>query len=210
MDMPSIVTILLSYGLVGVAALALTEKLVPIVPSYVVLVFLGMTAAAGWRDLGLVVLATTAGSTVGALIWYGLGRTLGHERVERFVSRWGKYVFFPASLYRKLGDSYRRNQFWVTLTGQVIPTVRIYLPLPAGVLELDPRPFTLATALGAAAWNAPFLLLGFLLRDTGHDPLTVGLWVVAGLVVGETAILFSVRALSRALAKRRQGSRERG
>lgn len=193
MDIPGPIAALLAWGLPGIAAIALAEKLIPAVPSYVLYVFLGMTAVSGGGGLAATILAATLGSSLGALAWYGLGRALGERRTEAAVERWGRWVFLPPQRYRHLAGLYRRNHFVATLLGQVTPVVRIYLPLPAGVLGLALAPFTLAIALGNLAWDAALLGIGYALRDSGGDPLKVGLAVVAGLLLAETLAVLALR-----------------
>lgn len=195
-DSSGLIPLLLTFGLVGVGCLALAEKLIPVVPSYVLLTFLGMTAV-NRRSLALTLLVTTIGSVGGSLAWYGLGRSLGSARIEQLVTRFGRFVFLSPAHYQRLSAAYRRNHFWVTAIGQTIPTVRVYLALPAGVLALDARAFLWATAVGAIAWNLPFLSLGYALRDSGRDPVTLGIWVAVLLVAVETALLLGVRLWQR-------------
>jgi hypothetical protein len=73
---------LVADGLVGVAALAFVEKLVPVMPSHVLYVFVGMTFAATRDELVGIALASALGSTLGAACWYLLGRMLGRRRAE--------------------------------------------------------------------------------------------------------------------------------
>lgn len=203
MEMSPAVAMLLSFGLAGVGCLAAAEKFIPVFPSYVLLMFIGMAVPDGGM-LALTIMATVIGSVIGSLGWYGVGRALGSQRVETMVAGYGRYVFLSLSLYRRLTNSYRRNQFWATLIGHTIPTVRVYLGLPAGVLRLDPRVFLAATALGSLAWNAPFASLGYCLRDSGHDPVSLGLGVAAVLVASEFAILWAVRFAMRFFADARR------
>ncbi|WP_288192123.1 DedA family protein [uncultured Phyllobacterium sp.] len=193
-EAPATIATLLSFGLVGFGSLALLEKFIPVIPSYVLFMLLGMTVPDG-NGLGLAILVTTIGSAAGALGWFSLGWLLGPERAKAIVARYGRYVFLKPAFYERLTNSYRSNHFWVTLTGQVIPTVRIYLALPAGVLRLDPRAFTLATAVGTFLWNTPFLCLGYALRGTPYDPIHVGFWASVVLFIAEGSIIlfFSLR-----------------
>lgn len=193
MTTPAYVEIVLSWGLIGVGLLAFGEKIIPVVPSSVLLLFLGMRTISGWGDLILTIGATAAGSAAGALCWYGCGRAFGRARSEAWVARYGRFIFLSPSFYRRMADAYRRDHFWVTLLGQTIPMVRLYLPIPAGVFEIAPGAFAVATLLGCVAWNTPLLILGYALRDTGHDPFYVGLLAVAGLMVAELAFLFMLR-----------------
>jgi alkaline phosphatase len=198
METSSAITTLLSFGLLGAGLLAFAEKFVPLLPSYVLLMLVGMTVSSG-IDLTMTIVATSIGSVIGAAGWYGLGRTLGSERIENLVARFGKYVLLRPSLYSRLSNAYRGNHFWVTLIGQTLPTVRIYLALPAGVLKLEPRAFLAATSLGTLIWNMPFLSLGYSLRGSGRDPVSVGFWVAAMLIAAECSILLGVSLYKRSV-----------
>ena len=188
METSSTIMTLLGFGLVGIGCLAVVEKFVPIIPSYVLLMFLGM-AVPDSATLGLTIMVTTVGSVIGALGWYASGYVLGPQRIEKLVARFGKYVFLRPVLYARLTNAYRSNQFWVTLIGQTLPTARVYLALPAGVLRLELRAFVAATSIGTLLWNMPLLSLGYVLRGSGHDPVGVGFWVAAGLIATECALL---------------------
>ncbi|GIQ79345.1 DedA family protein [Bradyrhizobium sp. RD5-C2] len=201
MDTSSTIAMFLHFGLVGVGCLAVAEKFIPLLPSYVLLMLLGLTISDG-SMLAMTILATSVGSVVGAIGWYGLGRALGSRRIEGLVARYGKFVLLRPSLYRQLTDAYRGNHFWVTLIGQNLPTVRIYLALPAGVLHLEPRAFVMATAIGTLIWNMPFLTLGYVLRGSGQDPISLGFWVVVILIAVEVALFLGFRFYKRSLAPR--------
>ncbi|MDT3377454.1 DedA family protein [Labrys portucalensis] len=192
MEMSPSIVAMLGFGLAGITCLAVAEKFLPVIPSYILLMLLGM-GASDVAGLATMVIATTAGSTIGSVCWYGLGRTLGSHRVETVVSAYGRFVLLPLPLYLRLVERYRRNQFWATLVGHTIPTVRVYLGLPAGVFRLELRRFILATLLGSLAWNTPFLSLGFMLQGSDRDPLSLGLLVAILFLGGESAILWAVR-----------------
>ncbi len=200
MEMSPVIVTMLSFGIVGLVCLAVAEKFIPIFPSYVLLMFVGMTAKGG-LNLTAIIAATTIGSTLGSLLWYGFGRTLGSHRVERLVVRYGRFILLPPSLYQRLIGSYRRNQFWTTLVGHTIPAVRVYLGLPAGVFKLELRSFVLATLIGSLLWNTPFLCLGFLLYGSGYDPITLGLAVAVSLIAAEFAIVWILRRTRRGDAR---------
>jgi alkaline phosphatase len=141
METSSMIGTLLSFGFVGIGCLAIVEKFVPLIPSYVLLMLLGMSVSDS-STLTMTIIVITIGSAIGAIGWYGLGRALGSERIEALVARYGKYIFLRLSLYGRLTNAYRSNHFWVTLIGQTLPTARIYLALPAGVLKLDLERFS--------------------------------------------------------------------
>jgi alkaline phosphatase len=192
-DMPDFITILVEAGPIGIAGVALAEKFVPVVPSYVVFLVLGMAAASGQGNLAVTLAAIVAGSTIGALGWYGLGLALGPRRAETLIERFGRFVFLKPALYHRMTGAYRRNHFWVTVVGQTIPAVRIYLSIPAGVLQLAIAKFVTATLIGSLLWSGPLVTLGYILRESGADAASVGLQVVAVLVGLELVVLLGWR-----------------
>jgi membrane protein DedA with SNARE-associated domain len=197
MELSDFITILVEAGPIGIAGVALAEKFIPVVPSYVVFVVLGMAAASGPGDLALTVVAAVIGSTIGALWWYGLGLALGERRIEALIGRFGRFVFLKPALYRRMTGAYRRNHFWVTVIGQTIPAVRVYVSIPAGVLQLAIANFLMATSIGSLLWSGPLLTLGYLLRGEGADVASRGLLVVTALVGLEVAMLLAWRLVRR-------------
>jgi alkaline phosphatase len=207
-DMPALVPALASLGAFGFVLCALVEKIVPVLPSYLMLVVLGMTSVTDGHDLAIAAVACTIGSTLGSLGWYHMGRWLGAERSEALVARFGRYVFFDLHQYRRLTGSYVRDRFLITFIGQTIPAVRIYLAFPAGVLGLPPAGFAAATFLGALAWNTPLLALGYALRGSAIDPVTAAVGTVAGLLVIEFGLVACLR-LGRLFRRNRVAPAER-
>jgi alkaline phosphatase len=195
MDVSEFVSLLVEAGPVGIAAVALAEKFFPVVPSYVVFVLLGMTAASGQGDLAVTVAATVTGSTLGALGWYCLGLALGPKRAEGLIERFGRFVFLKPALYHRMTGAYRSHHFWVTVLGQTIPAVRIYLSIPAGVLQLAIANFLAATLIGSLLWSGPLLTLGYVLGAKGADAASLGLLVVSALVGLELVVLLGWRLI---------------
>lgn len=187
----------LGFGLLGAACLAFTEKISPVPPSHVLLLFLGMTAAADVPMLVALMFATTLGSTLGSMIWYTGGNWLGPDRADAAVRRFGKFIFLKHATYLKLTQAYRRNNFRASLIAQLVPVARTYLALEAGVLRLSFVPFALATVTGAFVWNAAFLIGGYLMRDSDHDPVTIGFRIIAIVVVAEIVFLLALRHSTR-------------
>jgi membrane protein DedA with SNARE-associated domain len=192
-DIAACIALLTEWGPLGIAGIALAEKLLPVVPSHFVFVLLGITAASGRSDLAVTVAAAAAGSTLGALAWYCVGLGLGPTRVESLVERFGRYIFLKPALYSRMTGAYRRNHFWVTVAGQAIPAVRVYLSIPAGVLQLAVATFLAATLIGSLVWTGPLLTLGYFLRERNVDPASAGMLVVTALAGIEILVLVGWR-----------------
>ncbi|MBB3914395.1 DedA family protein [Rhizobium fabae] len=189
----TIYTPLLYGGFLSIVALALAEKLVPVIPSYALLVFLGMTHASDTKGFISTVAASALGSMLGTLVWYGVGRLAGRNLIEVWIDKGGRYVFLPLARYRALAELYERHTFWITLTAQTIPTVRIFLAMPAGMLGLNLRLFIPASMLGIVIWNTSLIGIGAMVGNSRYDPLYSGLLVVAAILCFEAAIWHSMR-----------------
>ena len=199
---------LLAHGLGGIAILSFLEKFVPVLPSYVLLVLFGLAAVDSTGELAATVAAATAGSVGGAVGWYAFGWLVGRARCERLIDRYGKYFLLPPHLYRRLADAYGRHRFWVTAVGQIVPTARIYLALPAGVIGLPFVPFLLATALGTFVWNAPLVTLGYWLRGTSWTPAATGVTFAAVIVLVEAAIFLILARTRRRVMPLSNGAKQ--
>lgn len=181
-------------GPLGFALCALVEKLIPIIPSSGLLMTLGRFTVADSVALVGAIIATTVGSTLGSLAWYGLGRSLGLERSARLLA----FGFLtPARLERveRLQRAYLRRRLWVTFLSQTIPIIRVYIAIPAGVLSVPFTSFVPATFAGALVWNSAFLLAGFMLRvsplQEGHGNMIA--LIVGALLAAEAIIAVGIR-----------------
>jgi len=170
---------------------ALLEKFIPILPSYVLFPAIGM-GATDTRGLLLRCITATIGSVGGAAGWYLLGTLIGPLQVQRFVKHYGRWIFLSPQLYDRIAASYRRWPFGMTFIGQLIPTVRIYQALPAGVLQLPLLPFLVATGIGALCWIAPLTIAGHSLRQYGWTASEAGMGMLVVLLTIEGIALLGV------------------
>jgi alkaline phosphatase len=171
---------------------ALLEKFIPVLPSYVLFPAIGMGAADS-ADLALRCLVATVGSVGGAAGWYALGASIGPARIGRLVARFGHWVLLTPEFYERLAASYARRPFRITFAGQLIPTVRIFQALPAGVLRLPLLPFLAATGAGAFCWIVPLAVAGRTLRQFGWTASQAGLGLLLGIVAAEALALLVAR-----------------
>ncbi len=199
MEATHIVSSFVSLGYLGLFCIAFAEKLIPVVPSYVMLMLLGMTVSDS-TGLCLAVAATVLGSLAASIAWYAVGRILGERRIQTLVTRFGRYLLLRVQTYDRLAASYRRRRFLVTLIGQTIPVARIYLALPAGVLRLRLTSFAMAAGLGILIWNTPFLVLGYALREASYDPVDMGFRASVALVAAELFVLAILKLVGRRAA----------
>jgi alkaline phosphatase len=188
--------LLRAASLEAVFLAALVEKFLPILPSYVLYPAIGIGAADGWT-LAARCLVATAGSLGGALAWYGIGAWVGERRAAALVQRHGRWLLFSPRLHERMMAEYRRRPTGLTLLGQLIPTVRIFQALPAGVLRLPLPAFLAATALGSFVWILLLAGAGHLLHREGWSAGEAGLTVLGALVAVELGAVLVLRGIRR-------------
>jgi membrane protein DedA with SNARE-associated domain len=146
--------VLAALGSFGLLFLMLAENLFPPIPSEAILPLAGFLVGRG--ELGGVqaVAAATAGSVLGALILYALGRWGGRAVVLRYgrLLRVTEHDLDRAEgWFDKYGDA-------VVFFARMVPLARSVVSIPAGMLEMPVLRFTFLTTLGSALWNT--LLVG--------------------------------------------------
>src|SRR5699024_8862020 len=179
-------------GAPGAGIAIALENLFPPIPSEVVLPTAGVAANRGRFSLAEAWLWTTAGSVVGAWILYLLGLLLGERRLRRIAEVLP--LFRPGDVdaaHRWFG----RHGWKAVLFGRMVPMVRSFISIPAGVARMPGLQFIACTALGSGLWNALFLAVGYGLGAGWHmvEPyLGVIQWVVAAVLVA-LAVVWIVR-----------------
>ncbi len=154
-----------TLGAPGAGLAVALENLFPPLPSEVILPLAGFTAAQGTLVLWHVVVWTTVGSVVGALLLYGLGAWLGRARLHRVADR------MPLVSVDEVVTAERwfeRHGEMSVLFGRLVPVVRSLISVPAGVERMPMARFVLWTALGSGFWNTALVTAGFWLGERWH------------------------------------------
>ena len=134
-------------------------------PSEVVVPPGAYKAAAGELSVALVVVFATLGADVGALFNYAIARWLGRPFVYKFAgSRLGKICLVDEEKIRRAEAFFRKYGAIATLIGRLVPVVRQFISVPAGLARMNPGKFLLYTTLGAGAWNVVLAALGWSLH----------------------------------------------
>jgi membrane protein DedA with SNARE-associated domain len=128
------------------------------VPSELVMIPAGVSAAGGHIDPVLAILVGGVGSVVGALLnYYILGKWLG----KPFLTKYGKYILITPEKYKRAEDLFLQNDKIYTFVGRLIPVVRHLISIPAGIFRMPMTPFISITFLGATLWCAILVALGY-------------------------------------------------
>jgi membrane protein DedA with SNARE-associated domain len=154
-----------ALGLAGVSFLIAMESVFPPIPSEVVLLLSGFQVSQGKFNFVAAVLAATVGSVVGAFALYLLGRLVGEERLESWLTKFGKPLGFKRADIDRADAWFDKYGDWVVLFGRLVPLVRSVVSIPAGANNMSAAKFGLFTALGSLIWNTVWISIGFALKD---------------------------------------------
>ncbi|WP_232036179.1 DedA family protein [Burkholderia stabilis] len=170
-------------GIACLVALSLIERLVPVLPSHVLLTMIGAGCAQGMWTLPEAVAVTTTGNLAGCLVYYGLGVMWPRERtlmrLQRLATR-GRLA--PAGMDALIGQV-RARPARLALCLQLVPFVRLLAPLLAGLLEVNPMRFIAGTVIGIALWSTLFITAGYLAAQLSAASDTPGMTIMAMLVL---------------------------
>ncbi|MDX1808135.1 MAG: DedA family protein [Sulfurospirillaceae bacterium] len=146
-----------TLGYTGIVVMMFLESSFFPFPSEVVMIPAGYLASQGEMSLTLVIFCGIFGAILGSLFNYYLAYKFGRIAILKF----GKYFFMDENRLMKIEDYFYRHGHISTFIGRLIPGVRQYISLPAGLGKMDLRLFSIFTALGAGIWVIVLVLLGY-------------------------------------------------
>jgi membrane protein DedA with SNARE-associated domain len=144
-------------GYAAVFVLSVAQSCCVPTSSELTLGFAGVLASEGKLSLPGVIVAGVAGELVGAFVAWVVGRTGGRA----FVERWGKYVLVSTHDLDRAEAWYDRHGTWGVFVSRLVPVVRNFVALPAGVAEVPVVRFGLLTFAGSAVWDSAMALIGY-------------------------------------------------
>lgn len=150
-------------GYVGIFILMVLENVFPPIPSEVIMGFGGMAVARGDMAMAPLLIIGTAGTTVGNVFWYAVGRWIGYRRLQPFVERHGRWLTLRWEDVERLHRFFVKHGLAVVFVFRFLPTFRTMISLPAGMAKMGLPRFLIATFLGSAIWNAVLAYAGLLL-----------------------------------------------
>ena len=156
-----IINIMNEFGYLGLLLLIAIENVFPPIPSEVILPFSGfMTTKSNLTVLG-VILVSTIGSIIGALVLYFVGNLLNRERLKKLVDgKIGKILHFKYEDIDKAYGWFENKGVIAVLLCRCVPIVRSLISIPAGMSGMNIGTFLIFTTLGTVVWNTVLVSLG--------------------------------------------------
>jgi membrane protein DedA with SNARE-associated domain len=157
------------YGYLAVFLLMVAESACIPIPSEVTMLFGGAAANATFAatipghpahlNFLLVGMLGTIGNLVGSWLAYWIGRRGGRPLIER----WGRYVFLRPHEIDRAEVWFERHGHQAVFVSRLLPVVRTFISLPAGVAEMPLGKFTAFTFAGCLPWTFALAGVGYAL-----------------------------------------------
>lgn len=153
-------------GYLGIFLLMLAENVFPPIPSELIMPLAGFSAARGELSIVLVVHAKTAGSLLGALACYYVGRWFGNARLKDLAARHGRWLTLSPEDVNAAEGWFRRHGAAAVFLGRLVPGVRTLISVPAGITGMALPRFLAWTAFGTALWTVLLAGAGYVLQTS--------------------------------------------
>jgi membrane protein DedA with SNARE-associated domain len=178
-----------SAGYVAIFVLSVLQSCCVPTSSELTLGFGGVLAAGGELNLAGVIAAGAVGELVGAYIAYTVGRTGGRA----FVDRYGKYVLLSHRDLDRAEAWYGRHERFGVLGSRLLPVIRNFVAIPAGIAEVPLVRFGILTAIGSLIWDGAMAGIGYGV-GSNWKKIAHG-FSDAGYVLGALAVIVIVVAI---------------
>jgi membrane protein DedA with SNARE-associated domain len=176
------VNVIESTGLAGIFGLMAAGSACIPIPSEAVMLFGGFTVSNGDQTLIGITLAGLAGSMVGSWLTYAIGYYGRVDLLER-----NRLIHISPSRLAWVDSWFKRHGDATVFFARLLPLVRAFISLPAGVAEMPFWRFTWLSALGSLPWVLGFGLIGRAVGDNWeqwrHHLQVLDYLVVAAVVV---------------------------
>lgn len=161
-----IINLMNQFGYLGIMFLIMIENVFPPIPSEIILCFGGfMTTTTEMTVLG-VIIASTMGSLLGAIILYLAGRLLNKERLIKIVNgKIGKILRLKTKDIEMADRWFDEKGSLTVFFCRFIPIVRSLISIPAGMSEMPFVKFISLTTIGTIIWNTVLTILGSVMGE---------------------------------------------
>ena len=162
--------------------MALESANIPI-PSEIIMPFSGYLVFQGKLSLMMVVAMGALGNLLGSILSYFLGAQMGRP----FVLKYGKYFLIPEKEFLMAEGWFLKYGKSIIFFSRILPVIRTFISLPAGVAKMDFMEFVLYTLAGCVIWSAFLAYVGIWLGPSWEVILAffnkLDILVIAGFVV---------------------------
>ena len=160
-----VLDVISAMGLPGIVLLMAPESACLPIPSEVVMPFAGYLVSTGRFELWEVALAGAIGCNLGSWVAYAIGARGGRKMVERF----GRHSVFGVNELALSERFFARYGASATFFSRMLPVVRTFIALPAGMAHMNQLKFHAYTFAGSFIWCLGLAWMGKILGQNWND-----------------------------------------
>ena len=182
------------------------ENVIPPIPSELIMPLGGFYVSQGQLDFLPVVLAGLLGTVFGAMPWYGIGRLVNEERIEKWLEKNGRWIGINPKELARSRKWFNRYGVSLIFWGRLVPGIRTLISVPAGVELMPIPPFLIWTTAGSLIWTLFLTTAGFYLGDNYSiiekwiNPLSTIFKVVIVLILSYALISIIYKVLRKLIS----------
>lgn len=159
----AIIHLIQTSGYAGIFILmALESCLIPI-PSEVTMPFAGFLASTGNLSFVLVVFVGALGNLVGSITSYYIGYFLEENLLLNIIKKYGKVILVTERDYHTANKWFAKYGSGVVFFSRVLPAIRTFISLPAGMFGMNIGKFAIFTFIGSLIWSTVLTYVGYTL-----------------------------------------------
>lgn len=153
-----------AMGLPGIFLLMAPESACIPIPSEPTMLFAGFAASEGKYSILAATMVASVANLVGSWVAWWAGK---HGRIDlleqqRFIHISPSHLAWTDRFFAKYGDA-------TVFFGRMLPIVRTFISLPAGVAQMPFLRFSVLTLLGAIPWNLMLVVIGYQLSERWEE-----------------------------------------
>ena len=152
-----IISTISAMGYAGIVLLMAIESACIPLPSEIILPFSGYLILSGRFSLWGVALAGALGCNLGSLVAYYAGAFGGRS----FLIKYGRYLLISRRDMDMADRWFEHYGQWTVFFARLLPVIRTFIALPAGIVRMDVRKFHIYTFLGSFPWCLALAYMGY-------------------------------------------------
>ncbi len=156
-----IIHLISSSGYLGIFVLMFLESVFVPIPSEVTMPFSGFLAASGQLSFILVVLVGAFANLAGSIVGYYIGFFLEERVIINIIKRYGKIFLVTEEDFHTSKKWFDKYGDKIVFISRLLPGVRTFISLPAGLFEMDIKKFSIYTFAGSLIWSFALTYVGF-------------------------------------------------
>lgn len=158
-----IISVINSTGYFGIFVLMAAESALIPIPSEITMPFAGYLASTGRFNLILVIIIGALANLVGSIGAFWLG-FWGQETIVRdLIKKYGKYLLISVDEFDRSEKWFRKYGQKIVFFSRILPIIRTFISLPAGMAEMKFWRFCIFTFIGSLIWSTVLTYIGFIL-----------------------------------------------